>query len=825
MTPSIANAQISRALDSEATQPGIIEGTVAYDSNYVGIARAEVKIAPLDYVAVTDGRGEFVIPHLPAGTYTLHVSAEGMVPARVVDVVVRPGQTTSLGSLKLTAVDEIYRGEEHVVHANQLSLLYLKEFTVSAGGTGGYTPAESTTGSRVATRVKDLPYAVNMLTSEFFRDFSIFELTEELSYITALTGVEDSGSLVIRGYKGNNTNLRNGFATLGPIDSSSVDRVELIKGPAAAIYGQTSPGGALVITTKRPRAMKRHAISGTYGSYDLSQFQLNLSGPLPYGKNKIFYTFDAQYYRRRYQDPASSSLTRAATAMLAYSPSPDTHLSINGSYQFRHMPATTALPYVYDPATDRYTGFAWELIDKYYISPNDYRDRRNQVVEAFFEHRFNRIFALKAGANFYHRPAWIYQSVGGAPQYERAVRQITNRNTNVSWSSFTGYGQSFAIDLLANYRAWGLEHMTLMTTDRFENRRRDDVSLISYRSFSRRMATDYADFTPYLEVSPANFRPVSNPSRRDVAIDTMGYFLRHQVTAFNGRLIAAAGYRHDRVQGSMTDPERRQGSQAHDANDTALVGLSYKLRPTLSWYANRSEAFLPFDTGTSIGESPPSETSVGYETGLKVDFLDGRISFTADVFTALRKDVEVETIDPVTGRTERSYSGGQKAHGIEFDGNFQLTDRLQALISYTYVRNRLVDQGVEVYAEGKPPRGVPEHSFSSAVLWRAHKAWSFSMATRYMSSTPTETPTTGHLQDPINRRLYTGNDGRADIRTPSFALWNFGVIYTWKTKRPRLTEKLNFTVKNAFDRRYIIPGQSRQVGDRRAFYITYSMEH
>src|SRR5205823_2397289 len=126
----------------------------------------------------------------------------------------------------------------------------LSEFSVTAKNDGSYVPSESTTGSRVNAKVKDLPYTTSVLTAEFFRDFSIFEATDELSYMSSVSGVDDGGNLNMRGFNGGTVNLRNGLASNGLIDTASLDRVEVIQGPAAAIYGQTSPSGTMVITTK-----------------------------------------------------------------------------------------------------------------------------------------------------------------------------------------------------------------------------------------------------------------------------------------------------------------------------------------------------------------------------------------------------------------------------------------------------------------------------------------------------------------------------------------------------------------------------------------------
>src|SRR3954464_2914819 len=117
----------------------------------------------------------------------------------------------------------------------------LSAFNVSGDKVNGYVPTESTTGSRMAVLIKDLPYAISAITSEFVKDFGLVSLTDELAFSSSMNGLNDVGGFSLRGY-GGNISLRNGFARLGFFDPVVYDRIEFIKGPAASIYGQTNPG-------------------------------------------------------------------------------------------------------------------------------------------------------------------------------------------------------------------------------------------------------------------------------------------------------------------------------------------------------------------------------------------------------------------------------------------------------------------------------------------------------------------------------------------------------------------------------------------------------
>ena len=69
----------------------------------------------------------------------------------------------------------------------------LSDFTVTADNDRGYAASETLSGSRVATKIIDLPYTVNVLTSEFFADFAIFDLNDTLTQIGSFTGLSGGG--------------------------------------------------------------------------------------------------------------------------------------------------------------------------------------------------------------------------------------------------------------------------------------------------------------------------------------------------------------------------------------------------------------------------------------------------------------------------------------------------------------------------------------------------------------------------------------------------------------------------------------------------------
>ena len=132
-------------------------------------------------------------------------------------------------------------------------IVSLDAFQVTGDSMSGYVASESTTGTRTATKIADLPFVVNVVTKDFLNDFDFFSLANELSYTSSLSRGGTEGNANLRGFA---TTFQewNGFYRLGLLDRANIDRIEIIKGPSASIYGQTAPAGIIDYITRGRRS-------------------------------------------------------------------------------------------------------------------------------------------------------------------------------------------------------------------------------------------------------------------------------------------------------------------------------------------------------------------------------------------------------------------------------------------------------------------------------------------------------------------------------------------------------------------------------------------
>src|SRR5581483_11420589 len=129
----------------------------------------------------------------------------------------------------------------------------LDVFQVNANADDEYRAANTTTGTRYNTPVKDLPMQLDVMTQAFLRDIAATTVRDALEFSSGVqlniggntpTTNPENGGFTIRGF-GVPTTLKDGFQHFFPTDAITIGRVDVIKGPGGAIYGESSDGGVV----------------------------------------------------------------------------------------------------------------------------------------------------------------------------------------------------------------------------------------------------------------------------------------------------------------------------------------------------------------------------------------------------------------------------------------------------------------------------------------------------------------------------------------------------------------------------------------------------
>jgi iron complex outermembrane recepter protein len=702
----------------------------------------------------------------------------------------------------------------------------LSAFTVTESSDTSYIASESVTGTRVATLIKDLPFAVSVVTSEFMNDFDFFDIASDLTYVANLNNVDTQGNSNLRGY-GATFYMRNGFYRLGLVDRVNIDRIEVIKGPNAAIYGSTSPAGLINIVTKRPRfGVDSQRFTFTAGSLDMRRGEMNVNTDLGTHRGvQLASLFSANVQNVGSETEFASNKNRLVSeAILAKFPDSSTlQFEIEWSKR-KAVPATSQLPFEYNPTTKKYSGVKRpDLAHFSQGGPNSVANRELTTVYLTYDKRWNRTWSTHAGANYYARHARNFNN-GSRDQFDPVKRQFQRGNVVVD--PLNEDGGAVQIDTLADYRLFNgaLQNKTLLTLDYAQNWRYREQRGVNSKLYS--IEGVFIDDPDY-DLPP--FDAFNIITRRDkVRWDIRGFFLRQQTTALDGRLVGFVGLRRDLVTynfnfgdqfntgGSKPGSLKSEGEVSHytDSAWSPAFGLNYKVTPTLALYASHSQSFSPNGQVAKLGDPHlDNETSVGWDYGVKASLLNNRLVFTLGGFYIDRYGVKTTRTDPVTGLKETVAAGTQASKGVEFEGSWRVNDRLTVLGSYGYVNARIVYNGNAVTDVGQRPDGLPIDQGSLA--WK----YQFGGALRGLSWN------TGITYSGLAYPNSTADldDPRRYITAPSYTLVNMGLSYSWAQRDHSLRHSVRLSAKNLFDRDY--ETSRGDLGTGRGVFLAYTLSH
>jgi iron complex outermembrane recepter protein len=747
----------------------------------------------------------------------------------------------------------------------------LSEFNVSAQADRGYVASETMTGSRVATKIVDLPYQVNVLTSEFLHDFAVFELADNVTFIGGFTNLDIGGGFSLRGF-GATSQLRDGFYRLGRYGSSNVDRIEIIKGPNAAIYGRTSPGGMMNMISKAPKKQEMQSVEVSHGDYHTDRWVVEATGALTKDA-KTYYVFTGSEYQRGFNDiPYARNRNKEYLFAVSHDFADNSHLTLSAEWflQVRHAPTSSApillvprTPTADNAATTMAIGYAKPIAELNAFGPNSELNRGSDFFTASYDKRFNDVWSIRTAANMYQARRWDYNQNTGFPG---TITESATPGTPISVSRgntpnkrlIFEDGGGFQADLLA-HTSWfnhTVESRTLTTLDINDYYRYDPQWNYGSSSNPDIVAWNASTSGRVFTVDPNTLRPTAPltyfPNWFQWGQEVPSALFRQRTTVFGGqfrqqtafmqsRLLTYFGARYDDARFKGTDYSPTAPATALTLNPPKWLsafkpnaGVNYKVTKNLHTYVNYSESYF-IDQTTKPKDIAVAdfdfETARGWDYGIKGTYLDDQLTFTLGGYYAERKNVKVNdtVIDPITQNTIdiSRRDGNQLARGWEADFTWRATPELYAGGSFGNVNSKFTQFGTNTpLATGRtvnnfsPENGSVYLKYSPTGRWNGFSA---NIMCSYLSSTPTESPSAGDTYKSVAGvgRVLTATTYQWALRVPSVTLWNAGVRYTYRSGHYDHTFAIN--VNNAFDRDYL--KVNKQWGDRRNVIFTYTLQH
>lgn len=593
------------------------------------------------------------------------------------------------------------------VHADDTPTASLQEVRVqeATDGSGYQGTQRNTAATRTDTPLVETPQAVRVLPRQFMDDLGATRLTDTVDYVSGITRLNDFGgtwdNYAIRGFSNTDGgSLLNGFASgrgYGPQrDVASVERVEFLKGPAAALYGSGEPGGTLNIVTKKPQFTPAHSASVQVGGRGMRRATLDTTGPI---------SQDIAYRLNVATEDGASRTSLVDNQKYVVAPAITWNLSADTVLQYEAEFIRIRTPL--DRGTIQVNGNPGALPrDRYLGDPSrDNLHVNGDTHQLSLDHDLGHGWRARLGAS-YRETAYYGNAIdfGNARlgQLQTDGRTLYRSDT---WRSLPSRDTSVQAEVEGKLNTGSLRHTVLVG---IESSR---LFVGQYGEASARGSSQYA-----IDINQPTYNLPSTAARtpyfnsQDYQRAT-GLFLQDQID-LTDRWKLLAGVRIDRVHQDFTDAVAASHTvQSHTAA-SPRAGLTYMLSPRSSVYASYSRSFRPNTGADEHGVAFDPTRGKALEVGAKWQSADQRLSASTALFD-IRKS-NVLTTSPTNSNFQIA-AGEVRSRGVEADVAGQLDKhwRLSANLAYTDTE---VTRDNSTALLGKRLQGIPRISAGLFVM-------------------------------------------------------------------------------------------------------------
>ncbi|PIG93429.1 TonB-dependent siderophore receptor [Gloeocapsopsis sp. IPPAS B-1203] len=598
--------------------------------------------------------------------------------------------------------------------AQSLILSVTPEFTeaeeeiqiVVTGEQDGYFVPDASTATRTDTPLRDIPQSIQVVPQQVLRDQQAVRLEDALQNVSGVTQITPrswpGSDFAIRGFRIDEfsffgTTLRDGLQDpVGTylLELTSIDRVEVLKGPSSVLFGSANPGGTINIITKQPLPDPFYELSATVGSYDFYRGAIDLTGSLN-DSQTVLYRLNASYRSAGSFIDFVENQNISIAPVLDWRIGENTTLTFSGEYLSLNSVFTPGQPAVGTILLNPNGAIARNL---YIGEPDSNFDQNGIRVRAELEHQFS--------------DNWSLRSAFGLRTYRETRRNLVfpdslspdnrtlNRRYLVDFNEQDIY--SFATDIVGKFSTGSVEHQLLLGTT---------LARIDYIRSEGSSGT-----APPLDLfNPVYGQPLTPPVEfydSTSVSDSLGIYIQDQVT-ITDNLKLLLGLRFDAFEQTNRDLlEDTRTNQSGNAF-SPRVGIVYQPVEPLSLYASYSRSFTPTIGLAFDGSQFEPGRGTQYEIGVKAD-LNDQLSATLALYDLTRSNVLTE--DPVNPNFSIQ-TGEQRSRGVELNLTGEILPGWNIFAGYAYTDATVTDD-TDSSLVGNFLNNIPENSFN---LWTTYE--------------------------------------------------------------------------------------------------------
>ena len=771
------------------------------DNNGNPISEATISVKGQKRAVRTKANGYFTLSVLPSGETTIVVHAIGYAAQQ--------------RTLKLT--NKSYQGVDFVLQERSDAL---PTVDVMGRREQSYKNSISFVGTKTATALKDVPQSINYVTKELILDQGAITVNDVVRNMSGVNPYSFYNDFSIRGFRAtgnrNSGNLVNGMRTQTSLwrqsSLANIERVEVIKGPASALFGNAAPGGVINRVTKKPLDVARQSVTLTTGSFGTTRAYTDFTGPLN-DKKTLLYRLNLGYENTDGFRDLQGLTSYIVAPSFTYRASKQTQLNIDMTYVNHQGKLDRGVAVFGDGSL-----FS-RPISATQSAANDYL-RENSVNLSFaLSHRlaqgllFNSTYLFSSYDEDlleHSQDNAFVKKADGKDNPSLVLMRVTQRQRHFRNNNFNNY-------LTWDVTTGAMKHKLLVGYDHFNTQLAPGSSYIeaggyllknggTAKTFNVKKSLDYLldeNKNPRTNVPAFDLNSSAGNRYQDISKYiyeskdvkpsdqyTNGVYLQEQLTWHKLQLLLGA-----RMEWFTDVTQNKNGSESktHQHAFTPRVGLVYSVVPSTNVYATWIRGFEPQSVAVqsnpgSGGPFDPVESEL-WEIGAKGEYLNKRLSVTTALFSLRQKNTLYNA--GVSGQPDLMVPIGEElSRGVEFDVSGRILPYWSIMANYAFNVAEIskAPEGTKDLNLQRP--GTPRHS---ANLWTK-----FIVPAGMLRNLGIGVGLNG-----VSERK--GQVGRREnvVSYPGYALLNLALYY--KVQEVQIQVNLN----NALNKQYYISGYDR----------------
>jgi iron complex outermembrane recepter protein len=579
----------------------------------------------------------------------------------------------------------------------------------SGGRFTGYNAVTATAAMKDNIPILQTPVAVQVVPRETLDDQQDISIQQAL--VGNVSSVYQAGSpnvtsFNIRGFFDQQDQVYyNGLSLNNTVnfDTANVQNFQVLKGPAAILYGRVEPGGIIYVETKLPQAIPYFSFEEQAGAFGQTRTTVDATGPLTENKTWLYrLTLDfGQGNSNSFVDFVNSQNLFIAPA-ITYHPIEQFTLHLNAFYQRNKQVDNSTgdvAPFnLFTNAAGITYGFSL-FGGPAPLPPSRY------LEDAAFTH-YNPVFTQTALANydwtfdinpnwsvtnrFLYDDQWEFNAFSGPFAFDPSSNAgIGNTIQSDLFTSGPTYNIRSNLDLKGRFDTGPLQHAVLIGTDYLKT----DSPVFPFVFFSPpyeiNIWNPFYFQSPFSFQNPALYAPGNVNYQVGTNSEMKGVYAQDLISAFGDSLHFLIGGRYDWASsGNGLGPTAAAAEAALttplDRAFSPRVGLVYQPVPWLSFYGNYTTSFglnNGVDVTTHMGLPP--QKGLQWEGGAKAEFFDKRLSASMAFYDITKTNVPI-AVAGAAGAIFSKVAGSVESKGVEFDVTGRVNENWSLIANFSH---------------------------------------------------------------------------------------------------------------------------------------------